>query len=113
MKLNNLGNMSDKKLHKQWRKEFNQVCLKRDKNKCVFCNQTENLDVHHITDRHDMPNGGYVLANGITVCEDHHWECEQHHMGNECKPEYLPEALYIKIGSSYEKAYDDSLKLSE
>jgi hypothetical protein len=109
----NLEKMSNKQLHKQWRKEFNQVCLERDKNKCVFCDETNKLDVHHITDRHEMPNGGYVLSNGITVCELHHWECEEFHMVGTSKPEYHPDALYIKIGSSYDKAYEDSLKLSE
>lgn len=97
--------------HKRWRKAFNEGCLKRDAHKCVFCEEVEKLDVHHITDRHDLPNGGYALSNGITVCEEHHMCCEMFHMEQFCKPEYLPEALYERIGSSYEQANKDSEKL--
>lgn len=107
--------MSNKQKHKALRKSFNEVCLKRDKNKCVFCNITTNLDVHHITDRHEMPNGGYSLSNGITVCKDHHLDCEKFHIyeGDEsmCEEKYLPNSLYKIIGSSYEKAVEDSEKL--
>jgi hypothetical protein len=104
--------MSQKQNHKKWRKQFNEDCLKRDKDKCVFCNETINLDVHHITDRKEMENGGYVMSNGITVCHVHHYYCEQFHMtGGGCKLEYHPDALYIKIGSSYEKACEDSKNL--
>jgi 5-methylcytosine-specific restriction endonuclease McrA len=101
--------MSNKQNHKRWRKQFNENCLNRDKHKCVFCNVTENLDVHHITDRHVMPNGGYAMSNGITVCEEHHLKCEEFHMNDgKCDPEYHPMLLYQKIGSSYEKAYHES-----
>ena len=97
--------MSTKQDHKRWRKNFNEVCLKRDRNKCVFCNITENLDVHHITDRHEMPNGGYAPENGITLCQEHHLKCEQYHMGNETEFIYLPEQLYNMIGIDYDTAY--------
>lgn len=104
--------MSTKQDHKRWRKQFNQDCLKRDGNKCVFCGETENLDVHHITDRHEMPNGGYVMSNGITVCNEHHLLCEEYHMTDECLPEYHPYELYKLINSSPEIAYEDSLRLN-
>lgn len=65
---------------KQIRKNFRDAVFKRDGNKCVFCDCTEDLDAHHITDRNEMPNGGYVAANGITVCPVHHEECEQYHI---------------------------------
>lgn len=104
--------MSNKQNHKRWRKEFNTNCLKRDNNKCVFCNITENLDVHHITDRHLMPNGGYVLSNGITLCSEHHMICEIYHItGGFAKEGYHPNDLYRMIGSSYEKAFKESLEL--
>lgn len=105
--------MTTKENHKLWRKEFNEVCLERDGHKCVFCDETKDLDVHHITDRHELPNGGYVITNGITVCPSHHWLCEQYHMTNECLPEYHPFELYKLINSSPEIAYRDSLKLDE
>lgn len=105
--------MSTKQNHKRWRKKFNEDCLERDKHQCVFCDATENLDVHHITDRHEMPNGGYVLSNGITLCDKHHMMAEEYHMT--CSESFfdgmLPSDLYIKIGSSYVQAIIDSKKL--
>lgn len=97
--------------HKRWRKQFNEDCLERDGHKCVFCNKTENLDVHHITDRHYLPNGGYVLSNGITVCDEHHLKCEQYHINRTCDKGFHPDDLYKMINSSESKAYYDSLNL--
>ena len=97
--------MSTKQDHKRWRKSFNEGCLERDGYKCVFCNKTENLDVHHITDRHEMPNGGYHITNGITVCNNHHLECEKYHMDEPCEEQYLPCSLYRKIGTTPGDAY--------
>jgi hypothetical protein len=101
-----------KQQHKQWRREFNEVCLERDGHKCVFCNEDVHLDVHHITDRHIMPNGGYVLTNGITVCESHHWKCEQYHINFTSEEGYHPDDLYKKINSSYDQAFEDSKNLT-
>jgi hypothetical protein len=105
--------MSNKQNHKRWRKEFNSLCLERDKNKCVFCNVNNELDVHHITDRHDVPNGGYASSNGITVCQEHHLLCEEWHSSNQTTfhPGYHPNDLYRIINSSYDKAYTDCQKL--
>lgn len=105
--------MSTKQDHKRWRKQFNEDCLERDGHKCVFCDVTEDLDVHHITDRHEMPNGGYVISNGITLCPDHHMMAEEYHMteGESCQPGMWPADLYKKIGSSYIQAVMDSEKL--
>jgi len=98
--------------HKRWRKAFNDGCLERDGHKCVFCDITDNLDVHHITDRHEIPNGGYVLSNGITVCPEHHLKCEEYHMNGTCEKNFTPNALYIKINSTFETAFNDSLNLT-
>jgi len=98
--------MTTKQNHKRWRLSFNSSCLNRDKNKCVFCGAKNNLDVHHITDRHDMPNGGYATTNGITVCDDHHLKCEE-----SIELEYSSEELYKIINSSYSIAYKDSQNL--
>ena len=103
--------MSTKQDHKRWRKEFNEKCLKRDGAKCVFCEIKEDLDVHHITNRKEMPNGGYAPSNGITLCSEHHMMAEEFHMTGEPYPGYSPDELYVKIGSSYEKALADCLKL--
>jgi len=103
--------MSTKQDHKRWRKAFNEACLKRDKNKCVFCNITEDLDVHHITDRHDMPNGGYAPSNGISLCNEHHLLAEEWHATGTGREEYSANSLYKQIGSSYQKAYTESQNL--
>ena len=103
--------MSTKELHKKWRKQFNEDCLARDKNKCVFCDEKDEIQVHHISDRHDMPNGGYTKSNGITVCDFHHLECESHHMGIEIPEGFHPDDLYKKINSSKKQAIEDSNNL--
>lgn len=103
--------MSTKQDHKRWRKEFREGVFLRDHQKCVFCGSWDDLDAHHITDRHDMPNGGYVVSNGITVCPEHHLECEKYHQNELITEGFWPDQLYEKIGSSYEKAYEDSLNL--
>lgn len=103
--------MGVKQLHKKWRKNFNESCLARDNNKCVFCDIKEDLDVHHITDRHEIANGGYVLSNGITLCQEHHLLCEEFHMRGTCQEKFHPDNLYKIINSSYEKAVNDSKNL--
>jgi hypothetical protein len=96
---------------KDIRKTFRDSVFKRDGNKCVFCSCKDNLDAHHITDRHEMPNGGYVKENGITLCPDHHLEAEKFHMTNgaEWVEGKHPNDLYRMINSSKELA----IKLSE
>lgn len=103
--------MSIKQDHKRWRKQFNEDCLNRDNHKCRFCDEIFSLDVHHITDRREMPNGGYVLSNGITVCDKHHLLCEEWHYMGYGLIEYKPENLYSMIGSSYQQALIDSQNL--
>lgn len=75
----------------------------------------ELLDAHHITDRTEMPNGGYVKENGITLCKQEcHMKAEKFHMteGKEWEPGFHPDELYAKIKSSKEKAISASEKLS-
>lgn len=100
--------MGDKQNQKRWKKVFNEECLTRDRNKCVFCEVKDNLDVHHIVDRGLMPNGGFVKSNGITLCSKHHWDAEHFHMTGESLPGFSPDELYKKINSSYDKALRDS-----
>ena len=103
--------MSGKK--KLVRQNFRDSVFKRDRNRCVFCGQTEKLDVHHITDRNLMPFGGYVKANGISLCPDHHEMAETYHHSNgeECADGFHPKELYSKIGSSFEIAQRASKRL--
>lgn len=104
--------MSSKK--KSVRKDFRDAVFKRDNKKCKTCGHKpageleEELDAHHITDRHDMPHGGYVVKNGISLCKvkkNCHLKAEQRLAGFE------PETLYKMIGSSYEEAVRQSEKL--
>jgi len=74
----------------------------------------DNMDAHHITDRNEMPNGGYVLENGITLCKEWcHMNCEQFHIsgGVEWIEGMHPDDLYKKIGSSKELAMEKSREL--
>ena len=103
--------MSAKK--KMVRQKFRDSVFKRDRNKCVICKKTENLDVHHITDRSLMPFGGYVKENGISLCLEHFAIAEMYHQsdGETYEEGFHPKQLYNKIGSSYEKALEASSKL--
>jgi hypothetical protein len=76
------------------------------------------LDAHHITDRSLMPNRGYVLENGITLCDDGteqscHLKAELFHItgGENWLSGFHPDDLYARIGSSRIKAEEASLKL--
>lgn len=100
---------------KMVREHFRESVFKRDRNACVMCGARNlPLDAHHITDRNLMPNGGYVKENGITLCDSAtgcHNKAECYHRGEQVAPGFMPEELYKKIGSSYEKAVEASKKL--
>jgi predicted restriction endonuclease len=89
-----------KKEKKEVRRRFREAVFARDGHHCKFCPATEDLDAHHITDRHDMPDGGYTLDNGITVCPEHHLLCEKYHIsgGKEWEPGMHPDDLHKLIG---------------
>lgn len=101
----------------QIRANFRKVCLKRDGHSCVTCGISEeeagHLDVHHITDRNEIPNGGYVLENGISLCNECHLKAERYHIsgGWQWEEGYHPNTLYYLIGSSPEKAVEASENL--
>lgn len=69
------NNQSNDKLT---RDEFRKQVFARDGNKCVFCNETEDLAAHHILDRALFQDGsqGYLIDNGATVCSECHLLCE-------------------------------------
>lgn len=95
------------------RLKFREDVFSRDKHKCKFCDRTDDLDAHHITDRTLMPNGGYVKENGITLCPEHHFMAEKYHISNHVEWEegMHPNDLYQLIGSSLEKAQKFSQRL--
>ena len=96
------------------RRKFKEEVFKRDHYTCQVCHNTRepmDLDAHHITDRHEMPNGGYTPLNGITVCKVKcHMMVEQYHLtaGDYWEEGLHPNDLYRMIGSSYEAAFLDS-----
>jgi 5-methylcytosine-specific restriction endonuclease McrA len=102
---------------KDIRKNFRDSVFKRDKWTCQVCKNKqdiEDLDAHHITDRSEMPNGGYVKENGITVCKkDCHFKVEWFHIteGEEWNDGLHPDDLYKIIGSSRELAETKSNEL--
>lgn len=100
--------MNNKKLI---REKFRNAVFTRDNFTCCFCDKPA-VDAHHITDRNDMPNGGYILQNGISVCEEHHILCEKFHItdGKEWHYGYHPDDLYKKINSSKELAIKNDMK---
>lgn len=99
------------------RKVFRDSVFKRDKFTCQVCGNKgteDSLDAHHITDRSEIPNGGYVKENGITVCKiGCHFKVEKFHIyeGEEFEEGLHPDDLYKKIGSSKEIAIQKSIEL--
>ena len=109
---------------KETRRKFREAVWKRDGFRCKVCNYKpeeedlqHELDAHHITDRNDMPNGGYVPENGISLCNvpdgGCHMKAEKFHIsgGEEWEEGMHPDDLYNMIGSSHEEAIKASEKL--
>lgn len=102
------------------RKQFRDAVFQRDGFACVTCGLSstpdraeDELDAHHITDRNEMPNGGYVAENGISLCEICHLKAEAFHCGEPVPPGFLPAELYSIIGASEEAARAASELLDE
>lgn len=57
------------------RTDFREGVFERDNHRCVVCGAPA-VDAHHILERRLFPDGGYYLANGASVCEEHHLACE-------------------------------------
>lgn len=101
---------------KKIRQNFRTSVFERDEHKCRKCPipvKNVNLDAHHITDRDEMPNGGYVKENGISLCDECHIKAEVFHSSNHIKwvDEFHPNDLYELIGSNYKMAYEKSIML--
>lgn len=109
--------MSQKK--KEIRSKFRDAVFARDRHRCRMCDETAynrpdgtySLDAHHIVDRNEIPNGGYVKENGISLCPNCHSLAEEFHKTGVPYPGYSPDELYAKIGSSLELAVSASLRL--
>ena len=95
----------------QIREAFRTAVFKRDNQKCRICQKAGALDAHHITDRNEMPNGGYVKENGISLCPECHIKAEDFHNTGICLKGFHPNDLYALINSSKEKALAASEKL--
>ena len=98
------------------RYNFRTNALNRDNNKCKVCNakpDINELDVHHIIDRNEIINGGYVKENGITLCKNCHLKAEQYHItnGEYCEELYMPDNLFKLINSNSDLAIKKSQKL--
>jgi 5-methylcytosine-specific restriction endonuclease McrA len=104
---------------KQLRIYFRESVFSRDKHKCRVCGFDKDLDAHHITNRNEIPSGGYVSSNGISLCKECHFKAEkvyqEYFKTNIEVPteliKFTEKQLYKLISSSKEKAFSDSLKL--
>jgi len=115
--------MSKKSIRYNFRKEvfvrdnFScRICGKRDlvlkQNPQKYNFVSEILDCHHITNRNEIENGGYVKENGISLCKDVcHLKAEEYLQGSTLHEGFSPVELYSKIGSSYERAVKASQRL--
>lgn len=64
------------------------------------------LDAHHIVPRDQMPHGGYVKENGITVCDECHIKAEDWYADPKVEwPGFHPDDLFKLIGSSIHDAW--------
>lgn len=93
----------------QIRARFRKNVFERDGYTCVTCGtegDADELDAHHITDRNEIPHGGYVKENGITLCATCHIKAEVYHQseGMDWPQGFHPHSLYWKIESSPQKA---------
>lgn len=101
---------------KKVRAAFRDAVFSRDHYCCKGCGEkgtAETLDAHHVTSRDLMPNGGYVEENGITLCKKPGGCHELAEAWTEDAPvsTFSPEELYVRIGSTYERAVEASKKL--
>jgi hypothetical protein len=96
---------------KQVRQGFRTAVFARDGFACRGCGfpssperAEQELDAHHITDRNEMPNGGYVPENGIALCAACHLKAESAHCSEPIPSGFAPADLYDRIGSSEPEA---------
>lgn len=71
------------------------------------------LDAHHIMPREDMPNGGYVKENGISLCSDCHLKAEEWCQTGTGPAGFSPDDLFRLIQSDLDNAIAASEKLKD
>jgi len=87
------------KRKREIRNKFRLSVFERDNYKCRKCDheweELDPLDAHHIIDRNEMPDGGYILSNGISLCERCHLKAEKYHQtsGEEWVEGFHPDEL--------------------
>lgn len=74
-----VGRIRDGRALKQIDAETKHAVIKRDGGKCLICDSTEDLNLHHIIPVNPFYNGRSVVENVATLCEDCHWDAH----GNE------------------------------
>ena len=57
------------------RDQFREGVFARDRHRCVVCGVPAQ-DAHHILERRLFPDGGYYLANGVSLCAECHLKAE-------------------------------------
>lgn len=94
------------------RERFREQVFTRARHRCEACGKVsspercrDELDAHHITDRNQMPAGGYVADNGISLCKPCHELAEVFHSTGTAPPGWHPDDLYRRIRSSHERAF--------
>lgn len=108
--------MANKK-KKEIRRNFREQVFARDNYSCAICGvqgDGNTLDSHHITPREDMPNGGYVKENGITLCKDKCHLLAEVVLKNKTaniSHQLHPSNLYKIIGSTFQEAIKASNRL--
>lgn len=102
------------------REQFRNAVFERANYRCEKCghlpdtSREPDLDAHHIIDRSEIDNGGYVPENGIALCAACHINAEMWFLqSDEYLHPYSPDNLFRIIGSSEEMAREASKKLSD
>lgn len=97
---------------RMFRTKIREATFERDGHVCKQCgNPSDEMDAHHITPRKEMPYGGYVLENLVSLCPKCHEGAERYlrdlAQGKRTPfPRHLrPNTLYFMIDSSYDEAY--------
>lgn len=107
---------------KEIRKRFRDAVFARDGYRCVMCGLQsslerviDDLDAHHVRSRSELPHGGYVAENGISLCKNGVASCHvkaEMWLNGTGQPEgFAPDELYQLIDSSREKAESASKML--
>ena len=65
------GNSSDKRRTKEY-SEWKNAVYEKDKNRCVICGSTENIEAHHIYQFANYEDLRLDVSNGMSLCKIHH-----------------------------------------